>query len=120
MQEKRFYKRLNTDIEGIVFINKNEYACKIRDISEDGIHISIDKEDFERNKEKIDKEAIIKIQFVDLYMYLNKERYETVTCSVYIRYSYWEDDRILHMGGRVTSYEYRNYVARKKVAQVYG
>ena len=67
-KDRRFYKRIDVAVNCNIYTDTDEITGKIKDISEDGFQIVVNKE------VKVVKNQLIGFEFVDKYNYLNDWR----------------------------------------------
>ena len=114
MKDRRFYQRLNTDIDALIYIQGIEIKAKIIDISENGVC-------FEADTDKLDlitinKKLELRFQFVDYITICDREK-------EYIKHIlgniiYWQNkkDKTI-IGCSVKSNDFAKYVLDKKTEE---
>ena len=109
--DRRSYRRLSCNIEALIFINnKKEIKCKVIDISEYGMCISVTKSEY---LDTIDITSCdIKVQFLDSFFIGVQEISSIVMEKVNIRHIEDSDDS-LHIGVYINSQEFRNYMIKR-------
>lgn len=108
-KDRRFYERINVAVNCNIYTDTNEITGKIKDISEDGFQIVVNKE------VKVVKNQLIGFEFVDKYKYLNEERTDIIIGNAKV---VWIDFRNgkTRIGCSVSNdLEIIDYVGRKKV-----
>lgn len=113
-KDKRSYRRLSCNIEALIFINnQKEISCKIIDISECGMCISVTKSEY---LDTIDIASCdIKVQFLDRFFIGAQEISSIVMEKVNIRHIEDSDDS-LHIGVYINSQEFRSYMIKREAA----
>lgn len=117
MRDKRFYKRINVNVDCVTYDNKTgtEINGKVKNISEDGICLS-----FPKNS-KINKyyrqNDVMDISFSDNYSLFGQKKHVIMSLSAQIVYII-EKNECLLVGGNVKyKVEYEQYVSDKKLEQ---
>ena len=113
-KDRRFYQRIDVAVNCNIYTDKDEITGKIKDISEDGFQIVINKE------VKVVKNQVIGFEFVDKYKYMNDERTDILIGNAKV---VWVENRNgkTRIGCSVSNdLEIINYVGRKKVNKYIG
>lgn len=113
-KDRRFYQRIDVAVNCNIYTDKDEITGKIKDISEDGFQIVINKE------VKVVKNQVIGFEFVDKYKYMNDERTDILIGNAKV---VWVENRNgkTRIGCSVSNdLEIIDYVGRKKVNKYIG
>lgn len=111
MGENRFYVRVQTSIEGVMFYNKCEIPIMIENISEDGMRIKFLKKSYPYDIKINDTVNII---FYSKYDFFKTKKEVSLSIGGNVRY-FESNDKYIYLGCKVESDEaYINFVLDKK------
>ncbi len=112
---RRKYERIEVNIPGFILnIEDFNVIAKIKNVSEDGLRLSINKN---RNITKsIDKGDILRFSFNDSFDFDGEEKYYDIEVDCKVMFVD-ETDHHYIFGCHVESEEYFNYVTQKKISE---
>ena len=113
-KDRRFYERINVAVNCNIYTDTDEITGKIKDISEDGFQIVVNKE------VKVVKNQLIGFEFIDKYKYLNEERTDILIGKAKVVWVEYRNEKT-RIGCSVSNdLEIIDYVGRKKVNKYIG
>lgn len=114
-QDRRLYKRVILDLPTTIYLHGDkEIVCKIHDISEDGISISLDSND---ELSCVNNGDIITFQSVDIFNLFDKETTKFINGSAVIL-RIQKEGNIVKLGCKFTNIpsSLSGYIRNKKIA----
>lgn len=118
MKNKRFYKRLNTNIVAIAYAGAEgvEIGGTIINVSEDGLCLEVDQAVIS-DLSHIVPSRVLKIQIVDDYELFSCKKNCRLVVDAYIKHVSVDDEKkTVKIGCAVNDKEFENYVLDKKTA----
>lgn len=113
-KDRRFYQRIDVAVDCNIYTDEEEILGKIKDISEDGFQIVVNKE------VKIIKNQVIEFEFVDKYKYMNEDRLDILTGSAKVIWVEIKNGKTRIGCAFSNDLEIIDYVGRKKVNKYIG
>lgn len=118
MRDRRFYGRLKTDINALVYIGEGhrEKNCRVVDICEAGICFELPAKDMAKDIDTIHEGDRMDFQFADFYMLMNMKKSAVMTGRCVVKHIEPLPGKVM-IGCYIRNNEFQRYAENRKFAE---